>query len=202
MVVIPARLSFLQSAAMSSNSLPSFTRAETALSFRATTLDADLGRKRLRERYLAVQFPDFIAARGRPEAVVRLARELFDEGERRLAIEVLTLGIQENPKTRAFVLALLELAYLAEDAALFSAAADFFHREFPGAPEHAQVLGMGALVAPRSPTFFGRARDKDGKERKPDEGARYRIPGWSLLGSPTTDDAASMDFRDQLLASH
>ena len=67
------------------------TRAETALSFRASHLVADLRRKRLRDRYIAVQFPDLAAIRGKAGPIIRLARELFDEGERRLGAEALIL---------------------------------------------------------------------------------------------------------------
>ena len=135
-----------------------FTRVETALAFRPSRLNADLRRKRLRDRYVAVQFPDLAAllgkTAGKPEQVIRLARELFDEGERRLGTEALTIAVQESPQDRSLPLALLELAYLAQEETLFSDVARYFEDQFPTAAENATITRMGGHIAPRSGQFF------------------------------------------------
>lgn len=177
----------------------SFTRVETALAFRPSRLNSDLRRKRLRDRYVAVQFPDLAPLLGKiggkPEGVIRLARELFDEGERRLGSEALTLAVQESPQDRSLPLALLELAYLAQEATLFSDVAKYFEDHFPTAPENATITRMGGHLSPRSGQFFGRH-----PKNSPWESA-YCIPGWSLVGSASGDDIQHMNFRNGLLDS-
>lgn len=171
------------------------TRAETALSFRASQLQSDLRRKRLRDRYIAVQFPDLAAVRGKSALVIRLARELFDEGERRLGTEALILAVQESPQDKSLPLALLELAYLSQEATLFSGVARYFEDKFPDAAENAAIARMGSQIAPRSAQFFGRARTVSTME------AAYCIPGWSLAGSEVGDDQLRTDFRNAMLSA-
>ena len=175
----------------------SFTRVETALAFRPSRLNSDLRRKRLRDRYMAVQFPDLTALMGKnggkPELVIRLARELFDEGERRLGTEALTLAVQESPQDRSLPLALLELAYLAQEATLFSDVARYFEEQFPSAPENLTITRMGGHISPRSGQFFGRIPETSRQE------SAYRIPGWSLVGCALGDDVQHTHFRNGLL---
>jgi hypothetical protein len=170
----------------------SFSRAESALQFRASTVDGDLTRRRLRERYLAIQFPDYLAVKQDAAAVVRLARELYDDGERRLAAEVLILAAQDKPGEKSYVLALLELAYLADDASLYCAAAAHFKEQFPRATENANVNALGRNIAPRHAQFF--ASGSTGSFVSP-----YTIPGWSLAGADQTDASAHADFRRLVL---
>lgn len=171
------------------------TRAETALSFRASQLNSDLRRKRLRDRYVAVQFPDLAAVRGKSALVIRLARELFDEGERRLGTEALILAVQESPQDKTLPLALLELAYLSQEDTLFSGVARYFEDKFPDAAENAAIARMGSQIAPRSAQFFGRAKAVSTME------AAYCIPGWSLAGSESGDDQLRTDFRNAMLGT-
>ncbi|MBL8513179.1 MAG: hypothetical protein JNJ55_04235 [Betaproteobacteria bacterium] len=174
----------------------SFSRAESALKFRASTLDGDLTRKRLRERYVAIQFPDYQAVRADIPAVIRLARELFDDGERRLATEVLILAAQDNPQEKSIPLALLELAYLADDASLYCAVAGYFRDNFPRAPENLTVSALGRHIAPRHAAFLAPAAANgtvsNGTGRF---GSPYTIPGWSQTGADDADIAAHADFR-------
>jgi hypothetical protein len=175
----------------------SFSRAESALLFRASTLDGDLTRKRLRERYIAIQFPDYLAVKHDSAAIVRLARELYDDGEKRLSTEVLLLAAQEKPTEKSFVLALLELAYLADDASLYCAAATVLRDKFPRAAEHATVTALGRHIAPRHAQFFTRA--DDGQSGTGGYASPYTIPGWSLKGSTDTDGSAQAEFRRHIL---
>ncbi len=170
------------------------TRAETALSFRASQLVADLRRKRLRDRYIAVQFPDLAAIRGKSGPIIRLARELFDEGERRLGAEALILAVQESPQDKSLPLALLELAYLAQEITLFSGTARYFENHFPAAAENVVIARMGLHIAPRNAQFFGRQPVNAALE------SAYRIPGWSLAGSPSGDDRLRTAFRAAMTA--
>ncbi|MBL8519583.1 MAG: hypothetical protein JNK75_02835 [Betaproteobacteria bacterium] len=165
----------------------SFSRAESALQFRASTLDGDLARKRLRDRYIAIQFPDYQAVRADPVAVVRLARELHDDGERRLSTEVLILAVQDRPQEKSLVLALVELAYLADDAGLFCAVAGYFRDTFPKAAENATIGALGRHIAPRHPAFVVRGG--------PAQGSPYTIPGWSQDGERGEDIRAQAEFR-------
>ena len=170
----------------------SFSRAESALQFRASTLEGDLTRKRLRERYIAIQFPDYLAMRHDAAAIVRLARELYEDGEKRLATEVLILAVQDRPQDKSLPLALLELAYLGDDASLYAAAAGYFRDTFPRAPENLTVTALGRHIAPRNAQFLG--ADTTGAFASP-----YTIPGWSLRGMVESDAAVQAEFRHLVL---
>ncbi len=170
----------------------SFSRAESALQFRAHSLDGDLARKRLRERYIAIQFPDYLAVRDDSSSVIRLARELHDDGERRLASEVLILATQDHPQDKSFVLALLELAYLSDDAELFCAVATYFRDTFPKALENNVINTLGRHIAPRHAAFVSSGKST--------QGSPYTIPGWSQTGALRNDAEAHAEFRQFLLS--
>lgn len=175
----------------------SFSRAESALQFRASTLEGDLTRKRLRERYIAIQFPDYQAVRDDGASVIRLARELYDDGERRLSTEVLILAVQERPQEKSTALALLELAYLADDASLFCAVAGYFRETFPRAPENLIVNALGRHIAPRHAAFvLPSAHAATGSYGSP-----YTIPGWSQAGNNEDDTQAQTDFRKLVMGT-
>jgi hypothetical protein len=175
----------------------SFSRAESALQFRASTLEGDLTRKRLRERYVAIQFPDYQAVRNDPAAVIRLARELYDDGERRLSTEVLILAVQDKPLEKSIALALAELAYLADDASLYCAVAGYIRDTFPRAPENLMVSALGRHIAPRHAAFvLPSAHTATGSFGSP-----YTIPGWSQAGESDDDTQAQADFRKLVMGT-
>ncbi len=170
----------------------SFSRAESALHFRASTLEGDLARKRLRDRYIAIRFPDFQAVRTDPRLVIRLARELHDDEEHRLATEVLILAVQDHPQDKSVALALLELAYLADDAELFCATAAYFREAFPKEKENADIVTLGRHIAPRHAAFLTRGGSS--------QGSPYTIPGWSQTGAVQDDAEAHAAFRQHLMS--
>ncbi|MBL8517186.1 MAG: hypothetical protein JNM76_09470 [Betaproteobacteria bacterium] len=161
--------------------------------FRARSLDGDLHRSRLRQRYLESQFPDYAALKARGAAsaeIIALANSLYEDGEKRIAAELLTVALQDHPQDKSLWLALAELYYLEADAAQFAALFEAFFAAFSDAAERTELRRLGARLDPMNALF---------REASPTR--HETIPGWLRPARPPGDDDAAANVHRLLTLS-
>jgi hypothetical protein len=110
-----------------------FVPARAGAILDVSMLAQDATKRRLRDRYVATRFAQFpepgVALRHTSE-MVRWARQLLDDDQPRLAVELLQLALEEDPNQRPLWLFLIELAFLNSDTPSFNALADEFKQRF------------------------------------------------------------------------
>ncbi len=165
----------------------------------------DAGTRRLRDRYIATRFAQFsepgIALRHTSE-ILRLARQLLDDDQARLATELLYLALEEDAQQRRIWLFLIELAFLGEDVTQFSELADGFKARFmmaddrdtPESLEEEKVVAennkiidvMGIELAPNDPRYAN-------------AGAPVMLPNWSTPDGDERNEIAQQKLHASLL---
>lgn len=150
---------------------------------------------RLRDRYIATRFVRFAepgASFSSTEDVMGWARQLLDDEQPRLAIELLHLALQEYPEQSRLWLFLLELAFLGEDAVLFAELAGLYKERFSNGSGHdgageaspstlttlSIIDAMGHDIAPQDPRY-AHVRHK---------GEKFMLPNWSIPDSIERDE--------------
>jgi hypothetical protein len=122
----------------------------------ASALPADPAQRRLRDRYIAARFRQFLQptdALRDTTVIMRCARQLLDDDHPRVAAELLQLALEEKPSQRPLWLCLIELAYIGNDAAAFSELSDSFRHLFPDAEALPVIDAMGNKLLPSDPRF-------------------------------------------------
>ena len=121
-----------------------------------SALPADPAAHRLRDRYIAARFRQFLQptdALRDTSTIMRCARQLLDDEHPRVATELLQLALEEKPSQRPLWLCLIELAYIGNDAAAFSEFSDAFKQLFPNAESLPVIDAMGNKLLPSDPRF-------------------------------------------------
>lgn len=111
---------------------------------------------RLRERYIAarfVQFPQPTHALKSTSNVMRWARQLLDDEQPRLAMELVQFALEEDRSRQPLWLCLIELAYLGNDASAFGDLSDSFRDRFPEAATLPVIDAMGNKLMPQDARF-------------------------------------------------
>ncbi len=165
----------------------------------------DVSTRRLRDRYIATryaQFPEPGIALRHTSDILRWARQLLDDDQPRLAIELLHLALEEEPKQRRVWLFLLELAFLNEDTNQFNDLADEFKRRFVTAvsfdmqnasddekeiAENNKIIDvMGIELAPNDPRYAN-------------AGEPTMLPNWSTPDSAERNEAGQRQLHAALV---
>lgn len=165
----------------------------------------DVSTRRLRDRYIATryaQFPEPGIALRHTSDILRWARQLLDDDQPRLAIELLHLALEEEPKQRRAWLFLLELAFLNEDTNQFNDLADEFKRRFVTAvsfdmqnasddekeiAENNKIIDvMGIELAPNDPRYAN-------------AGEPTMLPNWSTPDSAERNEAGQRQLHAALV---
>lgn len=148
-------------------------------------MPVDANAIRLRDRYIVTRFVRFAepgASLSSTEDVMCWARQLLDDEQPRLAIELLHLAVQENPGQVRIWLFLLELAFLGHDAVLFAELVGLFKERF-GYDEAGKMAlpvidAMGHDIAPQDPRY-AHIRQR---------GEKLMLPNWSIPDALARDE--------------
>lgn len=111
---------------------------------------------RLRERYIAarfVQFPQPTQALKSTSNVMRWARQLLDDEQPRLAMELVQFALEDDRSRQPLWLCLIELAFLGNDASAFGELSDAFRIRFPAAGALPVIDAMGNKLLPHDARF-------------------------------------------------
>lgn len=156
-------------------------------------LAKDATKRRLRERYIATrfaQFPDPGIALRHTSEMVRWARQLLDDDQPRLALELLELALEEDPRQRDVWLFLIEHAFLNSDVTTFNALADEFKQRFNmiGAADPAvrTIDAMGVELDPAD-------------SRYANAGEPEMLPNWSNPEFAMRNEARQRKFHQSLI---
>ena len=143
------------------------------------------GALQLRNRYIATRFTRFAepgASLSNTNEVMNWARQLLDDDQLRLALELLHLALQENPQQPKLWLFLLEQSFLKSDVVQFAELADLFLERFAGqeivAATQPIIDAMGHDMAPNDPRY-AHVRHK---------GEKFMLPNWSIPDSMDRDE--------------
>ncbi len=150
-------------------------------------------RNPLRERYIAARFCG--VARGAadlrsPDAVIKAARLYFEEERSDLAVELLAIAEEESGGEPAFVLARLEILYLAADRDEFVALARRFHASHPRHEAWPEVARLGQRLAPEEPLFGSAERSLPHDHYGP----WPHLPNWIRAPWDLCAEVAAADF--------
>lgn len=145
--------------------------------------------RRMRDRYVSTRFPQF----GEPREslrhmsnILRWARQLIEDEQPRLALELLQLAIEEDPNQRQTWLALIELTFLDGNVAYFDDLATAFEDRFYGDEALPIIHAMGHDLSPHD------ARYADVKGGIP-------LPNWSVVEIPNRDAVLQRKFHAAML---
>jgi len=159
---------------------------------RAQGADLVLQRK-IRDRYIAARFP--CTARSsidleNVEHMIKAARLFFEEDQPDRAMELLTLAIEQCPRSEALRLAQIEIAFLMRDAEAFAVLGLEFRRTHPESKDWDVIARLGRTVAPQEPAF-GRLKDAT-------DDAHYGpwpdTPNWIQASWDLTGEVLATDF--------
>jgi len=90
-------------------------------------------KRKMRDRYIAQRFPKLAGthrALTKTDEVLSMAQQLIEEGRKFLAIEMITLSLQEEVNQRDLWRFLIEDAFLRGDAARFKELIDGYAKQF------------------------------------------------------------------------
>jgi hypothetical protein len=138
---------------------------------------ASADRRRLRERYIAQRFPqlkDPLNDLRRTRDVLNLAQQCIEDDRRALALELMTLALQEDPSQRPLWLFMIEDAFLRADSARFNALADEFRGRFEADEALVFIDAMAHDLAPKASV-------------KPEISEPLPLPEWSDIGQADRD---------------
>jgi hypothetical protein len=166
----------------------------------ATAVVADISeaqRARIRDRYLAARFPG-VARTGadllETERIIVAARLYFEERKSDRAIELLGLAAAQCPADESLPLAQLEIAFLAQEPALYVTLAASFHAAHPASTQWDEVARLGRAIAPGE-ALFGAAdapRDTDHYGPWPD------MPNWIQAPWDLTAEVRATEFHQAM----
>jgi hypothetical protein len=154
----------------------------------------DAKRRKIRDRYIGARFPG-VARSGADladtERVIKSARLFFEEARLGEALELLQLAIDEMPQEPSRWLALLEILYLAREAAEYVAAARDFHRRHVEAQDAwTEICRLGRALAPGELLFGAACGPRDHEHYGP----WPHTPNWIQAPWDLTADIAAADF--------
>jgi hypothetical protein len=150
---------------------------------------ADPAARRLRDRYIAARFRQFLQptdALRDTNTIMRCARQLLDDDHPLVATELLQLALEEKSSQRPLWLCLIELAYIGNDAAAFSELSDTFRKLFPDAEALLLIDAMGNKLLPSDPRFAHAL-------------SPVILPDWSTPGSEMRDELRQKKLHAALL---
>ena len=143
------------------------------------------GALQLRNRYIATRFTRFAepgASLSNTDEVINWARQMLDDEQSRLAMELLHLALQENPQQPKLWLFLLEQSFLNSDVVQFAELADLFLERFAGqeivVTTQPIIDAMGHDMAPQDPRY-AHVRNA---------GEKFMLPNWSIPNSLDRDE--------------
>lgn len=153
----------------------------------------DPTKRRLRDRYIATRFAQFpepgVALRNTTE-MLRWARQLLDDDEPRLGVELLHLALEEDPRQRDLWLFLLEYAFLNSDIGAFNALADDFKQRFnmigQADPAVKTIDAMGVELDPSDPRYAS-------------AGEPEMLPNWSNPESAERNETRQRKFHQAMV---
>ncbi len=158
-----------------------------------STVAQGANKRRLRDRYVATRFAQFTepdSALQNTSEVALWARQLLDDDQPRLAVELLQLALQEEPKQVPLWLFLIELAFLNSDSGAFNGLADEFKQRFAADSNLATTLGtidaMGVELDPLDPRYAN-------------AGPPELLPNWSTPEALERDEVKQRKFHAALL---
>ncbi len=154
----------------------------------ADQLNAHPIRRRLHDRYVMSRFPAFLDPRQDLRdagKVIRYSRELFDDEQPHLAIELLRIAIEEDQAQRALWLALIELCFLVRDATRFTELILTFAAEFAHDSELPTLSAMRRDLLPHDPAMANAPR-------------LLELPNWSVPADSTKNEALQKQFHARL----
>jgi len=108
-------------------------------------------KQKMRARYIAQRFPkiaDTHEALTRTDAVLSMAQQLIEEGRKSLAIELITLSLQEDATQRDLWRFLIEDAFLQADGALFKELTDGYAKQFERDEARPVIQAMAHDLSP------------------------------------------------------
>ena len=161
-------------------------------------LEGDALARRMRDRYIAARFPGVatgsaeLADSGR---VIRSARLYFEEDAGGLALELLTMAIQQAPASEPLRLAQLEIAFLGNARGRYVALAREFRDRLPGSPSWPEIARLGRALSPEEALFASGpgSRPHDHYGPWPD------LPNWIQASWDLTSEVRAADFRREIL---
>ncbi len=146
--------------------------------------------QRLRERYISQRFPQLgnhrVSLR-RTGDVLTWAQQSIEDGRKSLALELLTLALQEDVSQRAIWLFLIEDAFLQADAERFLALSTEFKTRFEGDAAHATIDAMAHDLAPAGSAQSAAVAAEP-----------VPLPQWSSAGGLDRDAAMQSQLHDAL----
>ena len=168
-----------------------------AVSARANPASEEALRSRLRDRYVAARFPGIVSSSADltdTDAVITIARQLFEEDRGDDAREFLLLAIEEAPACEALRLARLEIVFLQRDAPSFAGLAREFRETHPQSSAWTEILRLGHALAPSEPLFA----KAPGERRHERYGAWPDTPNWIRASWDLTPETHAIDFHNAL----
>lgn len=160
-----------------------------SINFDVSHLQYDATKRRLRERYIEVRFPQFsdsnTSLSNTPQVLV-WARQFLDEDKPGHAVELLELALEENANQREAWLFLIEYAFLDSDAPRVAELAAAYAARFGRDGATPVIEAMGHELAPNDPQF-----------RHVTEKAA--LPNWSSLAAAGRDEALQRTYHAALL---
>ena len=122
--------------------------------------------------------------------MIKVARLYFEDRQVDLALELLELAVDGNPRAEAMRLAQLEILFLARDAARFCACAAAFRATHRTSDAWAEVQRLGKALAPAEP-LFGAA---SGPREHEHYGPWPHLPNWIQASWDLTAECVAADF--------
>jgi hypothetical protein len=157
------------------------------------SLALDARCRKLRDRYVSARFPGVIRSAldlECAELVIKSARLFFEDGQNDLALELLDLAVDSNPRCEAIPLAQLEILFLARAAARYAECAAAFRAAHPASDAWAEVKRLGQALAPGEP-LFGVA---SGPREHEHYGPWPHLPNWIQASWDLTAEVVAADF--------
>ena len=154
-------------------------------------------RGRIRDRYLAARFPGVARTAAdllETERIIVAARLYFEERKSDRALELLGLAAAQCPADESLPLAQLEIAFLAQEPALYVALASSFHAAHPASTQWSEVARLGRAIAPEDALFGGAdaPRDTDHYGPWPD------MPNWIQAPWDLTAEVRATEFHQAM----
>lgn len=163
--------------------------AAPGINFDVAHVNSDVAKKRLRDRYIDVRFPQIAETNtslNNTSAVLRCARQFLDDERPALAVELLELALEEDPSQRAAWLFLIEYAFLESDAPRLAELAAAYAARFGRDDASVVIDAMGHELMPQHPQF-----------RHVTQTAA--LPNWSSLAAAGRDDGKQKLYHAALL---
>jgi hypothetical protein len=156
-------------------------------------------RQKIRARYFNARFPDAPAVSEDPSAVIKAARYYFEDGNTRMAIELLEYAAASMPREELYWLARLEIHFLTDNAKAYVATAHLFREHFPMSPSWPEVSRLGRRIAPAYALFA------TGQAAIPEVGDQFgawpEVPNWIEAPWDLTGEVLAVELRGRLIGN-